>query len=565
MGVSINYPFAIGDFMNRNRFIPSIIPLNVRKNAKFRAEVTVYDALRQQLDLRQRDWVVVWSSRWISKPKANETPRVGEADFLLAHPKYGVIVTEVKGGVIEYRNRQWFSTDSSRQSHPIDPFQQVERNAYELAFKFDQLKRWVASPRDKYARWVIFPDSVMPRGAVNPTDFATEMVTDAVGMNNIVEGLLSASKYWYGEKCTHPSALKAPGLLLEIFDEPIQFTMPLAVRARDEAQIIEQLTDSQYRVINAVSGCPRVAIAGGAGSGKTWLARKRAVQLAEEGFRVLLTCRGKPLAKYLLKITQSHGNLVICDYLSLLSTLGDKQSSVVESEYGWKLAEFTSEHPGVCFDAVFVDEGQDFSEGDWEFLECLLGREKQGIFYVFYDDNQQMHDRPTALPPNMMPLYLEDNVRTTRAIHQDIAKLYSGEKPQRPQGPLGRSVEYVNSEGKLEFCVRQVIAKLLKDERFDPRDIVVLTPGALSESRLTDLTLADARKLCESPRPEVDVMLSSIVNFKGRESAAIIVAELDRLPDNTEARRRLLYTALSRPRSHLVLIDMEQSCVGAGG
>ncbi len=550
--------------MKQNRFVPAELPLHVRQDRTRRAEVAVYDALKEQLNLHQRDWVVIWSARWMSKPDARSAPRTGEADFLLAHPKRGLIVAEVKGGRIEHRSGQWYSVDGEGQSHAIDPFVQVERNAYELARKFDQLRRWTSSSREKYARWIIFPDSAMPINCLFPTDYANEMVTDALGMATIVEGLLSASAFWYGDSWMHPAALKAPSLLLELFDEPIQFTMPLAVKAGHDAQEFERLTDSQFRVISAVAGCPRVAVAGGAGSGKTWLARKRAVQLAAEGFRVLLTCKSNRLASFLQQQTAQHDDLIICAYSELLQRLQEVPQTVEKEAYGWKLVDFIGEHADLAFDAVLVDEGQDFSESEWEFVECLLGPEKQGIFYVFYDDNQQLNQHETKLPAAMVPLYLEDNVRTTRTIHQDMISMYRGLKPQRPQGPLGRSVERLKSGGKLGTCIRQVIARLLKNDRFEPKDIVVLTPVDTNLSQLANLSLADGRMVCERPRSERDVLLASINDFKGLENAVVIVAELDRLPESPEECRRLMYTALSRPRSHLVLVDFELLNVGDG-
>ncbi|MDZ4818726.1 MAG: ATP-binding domain-containing protein, partial [Planctomycetota bacterium] len=181
--------------------------------------------------------------------------------------------------------------------------------------------------------------------------------------------------------------------------------------------------------------------------------------------------------------------------------------------------------------------------------------DRQGIFYVFFDDNQQLSEALTALPVNMMSLQLEDNVRTTRAIHKDMVAYYQGQKEQRPRGPSGRSVERVSSDGKLQPCVRRVVADLLKSERFNADDIVVLVPDTITDSSLNETGLADARKLTSHPKLGTDVLLSSIRDFKGLERAVVIVAEYDRLPDNPAERRRLLYTAYSRPKFHLILID----------
>lgn len=542
--------------MKKNRFVPEEIPNWIRESPKKRAEVLCYDTLRQQINLMHRDWVVIYSARWLSKPNPYQQPRTGEADFLLAHPQHGLVVAEVKGGLITFENGQWCSTDRHGNRHAIDPFNQVERNAYELAGKFEQMGRWAGgSKNDKYARWVIFPDSAAPRNAVYPPDYEAEMVTDLQGMTTIVDGLLRTLRYWYGDQWHHPAAPHACDLLLDLFDRPITFTMPLGARLTGEAETLERLTDSQFKVISAVAGCPRVAVAGGAGSGKTWLARKRAVQLADEGFRVLLTCKSRPLAGHLDETTPKNDNLVISAYEDLLAFLGGQPDTGSETEYGWQLAMFVEREPSLTFDALFVDEGQDFTEDEWLFVEGLLGPEKKGVFYVFYDDNQHLAKAPTALPSGMVPLQLDDNVRTTRSIHKVMARYYHGSCPQRPQGPTGRSAERISSNGNLPKCIRQKISDLLKSERISAGDIVVLTPAKLSESQLNELSLANGLRLSAGPRPGQDVLLSSIKDFKGLERPVVIVTEFDRLPFDDAERRRLLYTALSRPKSYLILID----------
>ena len=521
----------------------------------------VYDSLRAQLNLAQRDWIVVYSARWMSKPEARKPPRTGEADFLLAHPQYGVVVAEVKGGKIQFSGGKWNSIDGSGERFEIDPFAQVERNAYELAWKFDQMRRWTGgSKHDKYARWVIFPDSTSPAGVVFPPDYDSRMVSDCLGMSRLVEGLIEAAKFWYGDGgWKHPAAAHARKLLLDLFAEERSFTNPLSANLADEERKLERLTDSQFNVVSSISANPRVAIAGGAGSGKTWLARKRAMQLGEEGFRVLLTCQSYKLAKHLNDITPLTDGLVICAYDELLQRLAVKSGSNDESEYGWQLADLMMKAPDLSFDAVFVDEGQDFTETQWPFVEGLLGSDKQGIFYVFYDDNQQLSNYSTVLPTHMVLQHLHDNVRTTRSIHKDMVGYYQGQKEQRPRGPNGRSVERINSSKNVPHCIRRVIAKLIKSERFCTDDIVVLTPVEPIHSVLQDTGLVDGRKLSASPTPGRDVLLSSIRDFKGLERPVVIVCEFDRLPAVESERRRLLYTAYSRPKFHLILIDEPES------
>ncbi|HVC93492.1 MAG TPA: nuclease-related domain-containing protein, partial [Pirellulales bacterium] len=122
--------------MAKNRYIPDDTPLSIRNDPRFRAEILVYDELKAQLDAAQRDWTVVYQAKWLLKEPGQGEPKEGEADFLLAHPKRGVLAVEVKGGTIIFRDGQWYSRDRNGAEHPIDPFAQVARNARNLAKKF---------------------------------------------------------------------------------------------------------------------------------------------------------------------------------------------------------------------------------------------------------------------------------------------------------------------------------------------------------------------------------------------------------------------------------------------
>lgn len=46
---------------------------------------------------------------------------------------------------------------------------------------------------------------------------------------------------------------------------------------------------------------------------------------------------------------------------------------------------------GPLYDAIVVDEAQDFLENWWLPLQLLLSDPDNGILYLFYDDNQNIY------------------------------------------------------------------------------------------------------------------------------------------------------------------------------
>jgi hypothetical protein len=542
-----------------NRFIPDELPLWIRNDPKKRAEVFVYDQLKQQLDAEEDGWTVVYESKWLLKRPSDDEPKEGEADFLMAHSKRGVFVLEVKGGGVEVDdNGQWTSRDANKNVHKIqNPFDQVERNARHLRTKINELPNWKQTPIAKLGRIVVIPDRTMRANLVYPAETSPEMLFDKAKMGALVASLRDASRFWFGERWQHPRSAYACDTLASLaigfkFDDSLGSNLALETREFD------RLTDDQYRVIQSAAKNNRIAVWGGAGSGKTWLARKRAMMLHQEGFRTLIVCRSELLADYLASITTTNNDFVISAFRNLardvFGVTPGEMHSLSDQDYAWKLVELGEQKPELRFDAIMVDEGQDFQEAEWVFADGLLVEKKGSVLYVFLDDNQQVYKHVTVIPTSMIELSLGDNVRTTRSIHVQLARFYRNEVSQRPLGPLGRNVSFHEIGTNEVATVKKVVSELIQNDQVKPDDIVVLTPQQTSMSPLNDMTLANGRKLTTTPKPSVDVLLSSIEGFKGLERAVVVLAQPNELPQDAILRENYCYIAYSRPRSHLVVI-----------
>ena len=98
-----------------------------------RGESKVFNALKTQLN---NEYNVFYSVYWHQKPDMHSRQRDGEIDFIVTHPKYGILVIEVKGGIfIQYQPETdaWRSTDVSVEAHEIhNPYTQVRKNKYVL-------------------------------------------------------------------------------------------------------------------------------------------------------------------------------------------------------------------------------------------------------------------------------------------------------------------------------------------------------------------------------------------------------------------------------------------------
>lgn len=551
------------------KMYPQTLTNEVRNDPSKRAEVKLYDALAQQLG---NDWVVFYHVAWLGRTRSTGAPRDGETDFIVAHPGYGILLIEVKGGRIRYEGaqRQWISRDRNDNDHFIDPFGQVVSCKYALLDKLHSLPGR-ASQYLAIGHAVAFPDVSVAHVSL-PPDASPDIIIDGRHLPTLAQRVEEIMRFWRAQD-------KGPtitgNMLIRDLERLLAPTMtlphPLAIQVKDEEQEILRLTAEQLRTLDLLQRTRRAAIYGCAGSGKTTLAVEKAKRLAAEGFRTLLTCYNKALTTHLAevaassKLEQLHVYTFhqLCYHMAkeaqidLATPDGPDAQHIFNEDYPDALSRAVEVRPDLKFDAIIVDEGQDFQDTWWLALEDCLREGRESIFYVFYDDNQRVYADRGAISEDLPRYPLQENVRNTRNVHRALATYYKGDFASRPRGPVGRSVEMYPYSTTLELkkTLAGLLHKLLVDEQLNPRDLVVLTPKALKFSQLQSLELGGKYRFVEqySGRPG-EILLSTIQSFKGLERPVVIVAELDDdLLTSSAQRDALCYVAFSRPRNYLML------------
>ena len=72
--------------------------------------------------------------------------------------------------------------------------------------------------------------------------------------------------------------------------------------------------------------------------------------------------------------------------------------------------------PQEKFDAIVIDEAQDFADAWWPAVLASLRDEESGGLYVFSDEGQRVFSRFGQPPVPLVPLMLDHNLRNTRQI-----------------------------------------------------------------------------------------------------------------------------------------------------
>lgn len=537
---------------------PESIPQKLREAPRMSAEVRMYDALGTQLGY---GWTVIYDVAWLGAKSVEDGARDGQVDFVVAHPKKGVLLIEVKGGRIRFdgTQRQWFSMDREGVSHEIDPVAQVRRSKFSLLAKLQM----VPSLRHKWielSHAVCFPHSARPSNAVTP-DCPPEIIIGADDFDRLPTRIEEILKYWHGNKVFEHGDIIVREMT-RLLAQSVELRTPLGVQALDEQQTIIQLTESQLRALSYIRKVRRAVISGAAGSGKTFLAIEKTKQLAAEGFSTLLVCHSSLLAQFLKTLIEDHQNIEVMTIHELARTrmaAANLPPAADVTLLPTLLFEAMTRLRDHTYDAIIVDEGQDMTTEWWLALESCLKEGRESVFYAFQDSHQSLMGGSATLPDDMIELMLEDNVRNTQNICEAIRHHYHGQIAIVPRGPAGRPAEQIaySGQGELAKALGGVLVRLLTTERFRNTDLIVLTPRSLEQSALPSLKVPGSIELVPHfPAAKGrQIQFASVAEFKGLERKVVVVAELDdALPSEPERRNAMCYVAFSRPRHHLVLL-----------
>jgi hypothetical protein len=532
-------------------------------NVKSRAEKLLFDTFKSQLS---DNFYVLHSVAWIEVRRKSTKPSDGEIDFVIMHPRMGILLLEVKGGIIgrdEFGS--WFSIRKDKTQVEIkNPFEQVKENKYALIKKIRSLPNWQYElPTIGHA--VAFPDGNVDDLKMG-VDIPDEIVLVHNDLDDVESWLRNCLKFWAGEKIVPPGE-SGVEVLRNLLKKSWYLREPkLGEEISLENALIDTYTEEQFALLDWLAGRPRAAIRGCAGSGKTLLALKKAEQLAKEGFRVLLTCYNRNLVEELREIVGKKPRIKVQNFHGLCQEYAVKTGRNLQPDWDEKSPGFFSQiMPDALaeasliedfkFDAIIVDEGQDFEDAWWVALEMLLFDQEDGVFYIFFDDNQLVYERKLELPLQEAPFALTTNCRNTQKIYQNLIEYYRSDLHLKCKGPEGREVR-VNQYGSPPYdfsaILTEVLARLIYGEGVSSSDIVILSKNGLHDPIFGNSLRYGVFQLSDTPtNANSEIYCTTIRQFKGLERPIVIL-----LPPEIDEKRytELMYVGVSRASNHLEII-----------
>lgn len=498
-----------------------------------------------------------------------------ELDLVVLMPDVGIVVVEVKGGSVSVDDEgQWWQGAGARRRriHPVD---QARDGQYALRRYIETDERWQHSSRTR-VRWahaVVTPYTSVDEGFATP-DCPRQTIHGREDMPQLAQRLReAASRQETGHRVPTHDDIELIGQILRGRHLPAP---DVVADSQEREAVAQRLTQEQLTLLKVTRLLHRVEVRGGAGSGKTVLALQQARDLTRGAHdrptqRVALLCYSIGLAAYLKRAVatwkRQHRPAFVGTFHELGMSWGAPEGSREDSNF-WEVS-----LPGLMgdlagrlperqrFDAIVVDEAQDFAESWWSPLLKALQDEETGGLYVYSDENQRIFPRFGRPPVELVPLVLDHNLRNTTQIATAFAPL----APMRMRllGGSGPEVTFLAAaaDGALDVADDQVEALL--DEGWQAEHIALLTTGHRHPHQIELQERRGQAGYWASFWEADDVFYGHVLGCKGLERRAVVLCVNEAGP--RERSRERLYVGLSRATDRLVVVGDPEVVRAMGG
>ena len=313
--------------------------------------------------------------------------------------------------------------------------------------------------------------------------------------------------------------------------------LSLGARVRLRDQELVPLDRDQLERLELIAHNPRFLVRGGPGTGKTLLAREMMRRLLAESKRPVFVCSTKALAAGLradgIEEAWTVGELAARLLARAEVRMQDGAVAAQWTAETWQLASLQAAMDAVpalgpLYDAVVIDEAQDFTSGDWELVKALAG---DGPLWAFGDEAQGFwDDRPLASGLFPASFILKKRYRCPEplALFADQYRPRGHGAPDVGSAPIDEfRLVTIPSVGVLEERVANEIQKAL-GAGAARADVAVLSLGGQTRTKLcagTKIGVHDVVR-ADDPNAADAVVADTFLRFKGLERPWIIVVEL---------------------------------------
>ncbi|QOL50239.1 nuclease-related domain-containing DEAD/DEAH box helicase [Massilia litorea] len=529
------------------------------------ADASERKLLRQLQKQLPQPWVVLSNVTWATKDESGIVSD-GQSDFVVLVPGSGMVIVEVKGSreIWIDQDGMWYRRGHDGEAILVSPSppEQAMKNMYKLARIVEQKGLWPKFP-GRYSWVVAYPNGIASN---MPSMFDSSTMVTSLNLHQlearIRHALTQRGSDGKSESFTIGVAEKVAAILTS---QPFAVTKAdTAANVQDDLELIETLTRQQFSALRGIFEFPHVAVTGPAGSGKTLLAIWRLQALVEAGKKALYVCFNKKLAESLRNRNPDlASNITSVDKFFMEFCQHPAISGEPSHFFKEALPEQAFGQAAMCddddkYDAIIVDEGQDF--GDLRLYALLeLLRPGDSGWVIFTDRRQDLFKvgGGDAFGADVIFKLYHNCRNTVRVNSATNAFIGLDEIASMPGMPAGEVPEITACADNRSMASK---AWELAHRWSTDRGVVILSPYSLKNSCMADYPKGHGMSLTEdlsSMGLPGQVCFSTIRSFKGIEAPAVILVDAG-IPVNGPGSTFYmedLYVACTRPTARLAILS----------
>lgn len=515
-------------------------PSNLNEYMPTDSERDVYQALKTQLP---DSYTVFYSVAWTAASKSKLEK--SEADFIVVDPKYGFLCLEVKGGArIWIDGEEWHIADGFYGERKLarSPYRQAEHSMY--YFKDAFRKKYHTDFHGVYAAGVVLPYFTIDDDFnINQRDRVVTI--DARELNRLPYKIKSIFKAYAGDRISTLFYPKNENkLLLSLIKEHLALSAAAGALVKYKERQLSVINRVQDNYINFIGNVRQFYIKGGAGTGKTWIAMKMAKRDGRKGMHTMYLCASPFLAKWVEDIVGTDVDVFALEDLFRKSLIGFK--NMEESD----ISKLDFEPSLEKYDAIYIDEAQDFAFEWARKVRELLKKPDYSRFGVFYDEVQILRADSFAdgFGITSLPFLLNENIRNTANIYK-----WTAEKTRLGMDVIANPVEgpvpetrMIKEKGQLTIQIEELLKRLIDDGGVSLHAIAVLVDDLAHFNSMYPDGIAKWRFDVSGELGDSAIRLSSVENYKGMEADVVIYIHGSWISE------KMNYVAYTRAKYYLI-------------
>jgi hypothetical protein len=569
-------------------------------------------------------------------------------DFVIIGPDLGIVLLEVKdytrNTLLQINHDEWHLINSSGEQTVVkSPIKQARENTFHLvdALKKDknliQLEgKYQFNLKFPYGYGVVFtrlytkdmvkdslysviePNLSLTRDEIDPDNesFSEEILIEKILNMFVVPFRLRESLSIEEINCIRYHLFPEVRISAE-FKPPVPYHDQLLLSLHD----IKTMDLHQENMAKQLGDKNRL-IRGVAGSGKTLILASRAKMLSKDNpdWRILILCYNISLAnsiqQMIIHMLNEPEDLFDFDFSNTIETMVMNKNITVRNFHSWlknDLRIHEKQIPSILeklknretllptYDAILIDEGQDF-EPEWLSLVSGLLNEKTQSLLLVEDRAQSIYKRKrsyvhdTGLSFQGRSKVLSINYRNTaqivkfawdfyrehsqfknKVVNRDLEGEIIAPQSTKRKGPEVGIIKAKNFFEEMRLTARQ-INKLISDKKVPAHEVLIL----YRVKRTSNLAIIDIiKKSLEAEnlpyfwitendtskrnfeKEDGRIKISTIDSSKGLDYQAVFIVNVDSMPfpleEDEEREVSLLYIGMTRAKQFLCLSYSNES------